>query len=70
MYLIKGIQMYTVWQNFVRQTILFLSLSSVITNTKNITGNNKLQNLKQKNLKQFKYFVQIAWTSSVMENEV
>lgn len=52
--------MYTVRRNFVRQTILFLTLSFVITNTKNITGNNKLQNLKQKKLKQFKYFVQIA----------
>ena len=62
--------MYTVQRNFVRQTILFLTLSFVITNTKNITGNNKLQNLEQKNLKQFKYFVQITWTSSVMENEV
>ena len=62
--------MYTVRRNFVRQTILFLTLSFVITNTKNITGNNKLQNLKQKNLKQFKYFVQIAWTSSAMENEI
>ena len=62
--------MYTVQRNFVRQTILFLTLSFVITNTKNITGNNKLQNLEKKNLKQFEYFVQIAWTSSVMENEV
>ena len=40
--------MYTVGQNFVCQTILFLSLSFVIANTKNITRNNKLQNSEQK----------------------
>lgn len=56
MYLIKGIQMYTVGQNFVCQTILFLSLSFVIANTKNITTKQQTPELRAKKFKAIQMF--------------